>query len=280
VLNEKPINVLLEFYEEFKKWDKSNLSKNKAQEKRRTSLIENMKSLFKDENNEILNHKSLMNLYENFDEFDESVLSKEFSKDDFHQVLRKYWKSVSSYEQKAELLNQNFISLENWESKNIHSIEQVPNQFEIEKKYYGFSWQHPIEKSPDYAGDLSFGRFKDDEFTYNAGVECMVTKKPEEKVSKKGNKYYFVLVEDEDWNVEVVTFWEEDYNRFKEELKYWNEEEKRGNLLKIRVTRPGKGFKSYTFESPKKQDRVRLPPKEKDLRLYIMRPPVKRGKND
>jgi len=280
VFSEKPINILLEFYEEFKKWDKSNLSKNKAQEKRRTSLIENMKSLFKDENNEILNHKSLMNLYENFDEFDESFLSEEFSKDDFHQVLRKYWKSVSSYEQKAELLNQNFISLENWESKNIHSIEQVPNQFEIEKKYYGFSWQHPIEKSPDYAGDLSFSRFKDDEFTYNAGVECMVTKKPEEKVSKKGNKYYFVLVEDEDWNVEVVTFWEEDYNRFKEELKYWNEEEKRGNLLKIRVTRPGKGFKSYTFESPKKQDRVKLPLKEKDFRLYIMRPPVKRGKND
>ena len=280
VFSEKPINILLEFYEEFKKWDKSNLSKSKAQEKRRNSLIENMKSLFKDENNEILNHNALMILYENFDEFDESVLCEEFSKDDFHQVLRKYWKSVSSYEQKADLLSQNFISLENWEPKNIHPIEQIPNQFEIEKKCYGFSWQHPIEKSPDYAGDLSFGRFKDDEFTYNAGVECMVTKKPEEKVSKKGNKYYFVLVEDEDWNVEVVTFWEEDYNRFKEELKYWNEEEKRGNLLKIRVTRPGKGFKSYTFESPKKQDRVRLPPKEKDFRFYIMRPPVKRGKND
>ena len=157
----------------------------------------------------------------------------------------------------------------------------MKNQFDLEKKYYGFSWQHPLEKSPDYFGDLSFTRFKEDEMIYSSGVECMITKKPEEKISKNGNRYYYVLVEDEDWNVEVVTFWEEDYNRFKEELNHWNDEENRGNLLKIRVTKPGKGFKSYTFESPRKQERYKLPQdKTKDHRLQVMQSPTPRGEND
>ena len=279
VFKEKPINILLEFYEEFKKWDKSNATKIKAQEKRRATLIEEMKGLLK--NHYILQHDKLINLYENFENFDESYLLEEFTKEDFHQVLRKYWKSVTSYEQKSELLEQNFISLENWESKNIYSIDKIPNQFDLEKKYYGFSWQHPLEKSPDYRGDLSFTRFKEDDMIYNAGVECMITKKPEEKISKNGNRYYYVLVEDEDWNVEVVTFWEEDYNRFREELNCWNDEENRGNLIQMRVTKPGKGFKSYTFESPKKQERYKLPQdKSKDHRLQVMRGPIKRGEDE
>jgi DNA polymerase III alpha subunit len=279
VFKERPIHILLEFYEEFKKWDKSNVSKIKAQEKRRSLLIEEMKGLLK--NHDILIHENLMNLYENFDNFEQSYLLEEFTKEDFYQILRKYWKSVTSYEQKAELLEQNFISLENWECKNTHPADEIPNQFDIEKKYYGFSWQHPLEKSPDYKGDLSFTRFKEDEMIYNAGVECMITKKPEEKISKNGNKYYYVLVEDEDWNVEVVTFWEEDYNRFKEELNYWNCEENRGNLIQMRVTKPGKGFKSYTFESPRKQERYKLPQdKSKDHRLQVMEAPAKRGEND
>lgn len=279
VFKEKPINILLEFYEEYKKWDKSNATKIKAQEKRRNILIDEMRGLLK--NHDILKHEKLMNLYENFEDFEDSNLLEEFTREDFHQVLRKYWKSVTSFEQKSELLEQNFISLENWESKNIYSIEKIPNQFDLEKKYYGFSWQHPLEKSPDYLGDLSFTRFKEDEMIYSAGVECMITKKPEEKISKNGNKYYYVLVEDEDWNVEVVTFWEEDYNRFKEELNCWNEEENRGSILKMRVTKPGKGFKSYTFESPRKQERYKLPQdKTKDHRLQVMQSPTPRGEND
>jgi DNA polymerase III alpha subunit len=275
-LKEKPINILLEFYEEFKKFSKSNIDKQKRQEKRKSDLLSDMKSLLHEGVDFDFSSQNLISLYENFDDFEESLISKEFSKDDFHQILRKYWKSVSSFEQKTELIQENLISLENWQPKNIYPIDKIPNQFDLEKKYYGYSWQHPIEKSPDYSGELSFNRFKDDDLIISAGVECMVIKKPEEKFSKKGNKYYYVLVEDEDWNVEVVTFWQEDYNRFEEDLNYWNKEENRGNLLKIRLVRPGKGFKSYTFESPKKQDRVRLPDKEKDYRLQIMRSPISR----
>jgi hypothetical protein len=279
VFKEKPIHVLLEFYEEYKKWSKSTIDKQKRQEKRKQELLNSIKSLLKEEVHEKYDNKYVMNLYENFEKLNEDDIAPEFDKDDLHQVLRKYWKSVSSYEQKAELIEQNFISLENWEPKNTYSIDSIPNQFDLEKKYYGFSWQHPLEKSRDYIGEHSFQKFKNDETIINTGVEIMIIKKPEEKVSKKGNKYYYILVEDEDWNREVVTFWEEDYNKFKDEISYWNDEENRGNLLQLRLIRPGAGFKSYTFESPSKRDRYKFTnlPKEQDARLQVMKSPVSRG---
>ena len=275
---ESPASILLEFYEEYKSWQKSVKDKQKRQSKRKDELIENFKSIIRQDKDldSLLSHDNLMNLYENFEKFDESCLCEEFDKDNFHQILKKYWRSVSSYEQKSDLIEENFISLKNWESKGKYAPDSIPDKFELEKKYYGFSWQHPLEKSPDYLGEHSFNKFKDDETILNSGVECLIVKRPEEKISKNNHKYYYVLVEDEDWNIEVVTFWKEDYNRFKEEIEYWDEDQKRGHLLQIRVTRPGKGFKSYTFESPKKQERYKIPEKEQDYRLQIMRPP----KND
>lgn len=277
VFKEKPIHVLLEFYEEYKKWSKSNLDKNKRQQKRKDELISSIKSFLREDINEqqlilFSDNNYLINLYESFDSFDESVLSKEFSKDDFCQILKKYYRSVSSYEQKMELIEQNSISLENWEPKNIY-VDKIPSQFELEKKYYGFSWQHPLEKSPSYIGDHSFNKFKDDETILTAGVECMVVAKPEVKVSKKNKNYYTIRVEDEDWNVETVTIWQQDYDRFQEEFEHWDDEKKHGNFLQIRVTKPQNGFKSYTFESPSKRDRYKIDniPKDQDARLQVMR---------
>ena len=271
VFDDKPMNFLLEFYEAFKKITKSNLDKEKRQIKRRTELISDMSLLLenpKDIDN-ITNDK-LIYYYENFDEFD-MHLSEEFSKDDFYQILRKYYKAVTSYEQKNQLFQDNFINIEDWESKNIYDLESMPSLLQSEKKYYGFSWQHILEKSQDYNGDMSFDKFSNDETLISIGVECVVVKKPIEKLSRKGQKYYTVLVEDDNWNTEIVTFWEEDYERFKEELSYWNEEEERGNLLKMRVARPSNGFKSYTFESPPKNKRYTIPINKKDdARLFKM----------
>jgi len=285
IFKEKPINFLLEFYEEYKKWSKSKTDRGKRQEKRKKELKEIIFSFLKEELledekiDEILSEDKLIYLHDNFEEFDSALLSEEFSKEDLLPTLKKYYKSVTSYREKMRVIESDPLSLANWNSTNKYELSSIPNQFDIEKKYYGFSWQHPLEKSPDYYGDnLSFNRFKDDDSILTTGVECMIVKKPEEKISKKGNKYYYVLVEDDNWNIEVVTFWEEDYLRFKDEINYWNEDEKRGNLLQLRCTRPGKGFKSYTFESPSKRDRHKLPEdKKKDYRLRVMRPPILRG---
>ena len=103
----------------------------------------------------------------------------------------------------------------------------------------------------------------------------MVAKLPQMKVSKNNHKYYNVIVEDEDWNSEIMTVWSDDYDRFKEELEFWDDAASRGHFLKIRVKRPGSGFKSYTFDSPPKKDRWRVVPADKsmDPRLQVMRPP-------
>jgi DNA polymerase III alpha subunit len=270
-------NVLLEFYEDYKKWSKGNIDKEKRQMKRRDELSQSIKSMLKEGSESCLEHNFLMNVFESGDASAmKTFISKEFSISDVFGVVKKYAKSALDFEHKANFSKVNSISFENWTSQNRHPSDKWPNIFELERKYYGFSWEHPIQKSSDYIGGHSFGIFKDNDDIINAGVEVMITKGPQEKKSKKGNKYHFILVEDEDWNVEVVTFWSEDYARFEEELKYWNEAQSRGHFMRLRLTRPGSGFKSYTFESPSKAVRYKLIPADKknDPRLQIMESPI------
>ena len=265
-----------EFYEEYKKWSKSNQDKEKRYLKKRQEYVDSIDSMLaSNPGEEMLSHDSLMRMAESGVGELSPFLSPEFSADDLYSVLKKYRKSAMNFEHKDNVSRQNPISLKNWKPSGKY-LSGWPSIFEIERKYYGFSWEHPIQKSPDYIGGHSFDMFKSDESISTGGVEVMVCKKPQEKVSKNGNKYYFVLVEDEDWNVEVVTFWSEDYARFKEELNYWNEAQERGHFLRLRLTRPGAGFKSYTFDSPPKKIRYRVIPqdKEKDVRLQIMESPM------
>lgn len=272
-----PPNVLLEFYEDYKKWTKGNLDKEKRQMKRREDLAESIRSMLKEGCEYHAEHDSIMRVAEEGKvESIRDSIAPEFGAADVLAIVKKYAKSVLDFEHKSRISRENSISFENWKPRNQYPDDKWPNIFELERKYYGFSWEHPIQKSADYVGGHSFNIFKDDETIINAGVEVMITKKPQEKVSKNGNKYYYALVEDEDWNVEVVTFWSEDYARFKEDLEYWNEEQNRGHFLRIRLTRPGSGFKSYTFESPPKAIRHKVIPSDKklDMRLQIMQSPM------
>jgi len=275
VFKEADPNVLLEFYEDYKKLTKGNIDKEKRQMKRREELLQSIISMMKPDCVSNVTHEVLMKMFEEGNALSVSAsISEEFDEKDVFSIVKKYAKSVLDFEHKISKTDS--ISIKNWASTNRYPKEKWPNIFEIERKHYGFSWEHPIQKSPDYIGGHSFNIFKDDEDNIIAGVEVMIVKKPQEKISKKDNKYYFVLVEDEDWNTEVVTFWSEDYARFKEELEYWNEEQSRGHFLKIRLQKPGAGFKSYTFESPPKAIRYKVIPSDKslDARLQIMESPM------
>jgi hypothetical protein len=268
-------HVAWEFYEEYKKWTKGFQDKEKRQAKRRDELLESIKSMLSVEPDpSLLSHESVMAMGDGGVGPIARYLAPEFSKEDVHRLVKKYVKSALDYEHKENFSKSNPISLENWKSTGKYA-KDWPNVFELERKHYGFSWDHPIQKSGGYMGGHSFSMFKDDDDIVTGGVEVMVVKKPQEKVSKNGNKYHFVLVEDEDWNVEVVTFWAEDYARFKEELNYWDEKSSRGHFLRMRVTRPGSNFKSYTFDSPPKKIRYKVIPQDKDMdaRLQVMDPP-------
>jgi DNA polymerase III alpha subunit len=271
-------NVLTEFYEDYKKWSKGNSDKEKRNQKRRDEVAGSIRDMLKKEAPpEATSHEAIMSAYEEGEASGiRKWLSPEFDERDVFALVKKYAKSVLGFEHKANFSKVNSISLENWKPQGRYPADKWPNIFELERDHYGFSWEHPIQKSPDYIGGHSFNMFKTDDEIVNAGVEVMITKKPQEKISKNNNRYYYLLVEDEDWNVEVVTFWSEDYARFKEELEYWNEEQNRGNFLRMRVTKPGAGFKSYTFESPSKAIRHKVVPADKklDARLQVMQSPI------
>jgi len=148
---------------------------------------------------------------------------------------------------------------------------------EAEDKFYGFGWEHMLEKSPDYEG-YTFGEFRrrvDLEDIAITVVEVRVIERPVEKKSKTGNPYYVFKVEDAEWQTEGVTMWDEDYKRFESELQYWESDSRKGHLLKVRLERPKPPFKNYTFESPPKAYRHKVIPKEKkdDVRLTIMERP-------
>lgn len=275
VFKECEPHVAWEFYEEYKKWSRGNQDKEKRQMKRRGELVESMKSMLVEGFDEsLLSHECVMRMSESGVRELSPHLSQEFCADDLYRLVKKYSKSVLDFEHKDRFSKSNPISLENWKPSG-KCAKEWPSMFESERKYYGFSWEHPVQKSPEYLGGHSFNIFKDDEEIVTAGVEVMVAKRPQAKVSKNGNKYYFVLVEDEDWNTEVVTFWSEDYARFEEELNYWDERYGRGHFLRMRLTKPGQGFKSYTFDSPPKKIRYKVIPQDKkmDVRLQIMEPP-------
>ena len=148
-----------------------------------------------------------------------------------------------------------------------------------EEAYYGFSWVHEMEYCPDYDGGRNFEQFND-ENTVTALVECVVKTACQQKMSKKGNPYYTIGVEDENNKFTTVTIWEEDYARFKEEFEYWDHAKGRGHFLKIRLEKPNNGFRSYGFDSPPKALRKKIIPQEKsqDYRLTVMQEPeLKKG---
>lgn len=144
----------------------------------------------------------------------------------------------------------------------------------IENKYYGFGWTHELLSNPDCEG-YTFERFKDSvekEDTAVWLVEVRVVDKPKEIMSKKNNVYYSVKVEDAEWHQEYVKIWQDDWERWKEEFSFWDEGLNCGNLLKIRLKHTiFNGRSSYSFDAPKKQDRYKLPSKEDDFRLTVMK---------
>jgi hypothetical protein len=277
VFKDAPPNELMEFYEDYKKWTKGNNDKEKRNIKRREELLEAMAAMVRKKARDgAVTHEFVMSLCDSGDVSPlNDLLSDDFSPSDFMGVAKKYARSVLSFEHKSDIAKRYAVSLSEWKSEGRYPADKWPSSFELERRHYGFSWDHPIQKSPDYIGGHSFNLFREDESIAIAGVEVLVVKPPLEKVSKSNNKYYYVTVEDEDWNVEGVTFWAEDFDRFKEELNFWDGERNRGNFLKMRLSRPGAGFKSYTFDSPPKRMRHKVVPADKnsDVRLQVMRTP-------
>ena len=136
-----------------------------------------------------------------------------------------------------------------------------------EAEYYGFQWIHELEESPDYTGKTIDSLLMDVE-DRGIHVGCIEVKilSVESKQSKKGHTYHTAQVEDAHGKSMFVTIWNDDYVRFKDELRA-------NTLVRMRVNPPNGKWNRLTFESWGRQERYKHVPKEKDndCRLYLMR---------
>lgn len=204
------------------------------------------------------------------------ILDAEVS-EEAKKVIKKYNSRLSALvkkqsEDKPLLMSDYLMTGELADREMRELLSALPQA--AEEKFYGFSWDHVLEHSPDYDGDMTFEQF-DDENKVIVCCEVQVKKAAEKKTSKKGKAYYIMRVEDANGRMANVTIWEEDFLRFKEELEFFDKTKESGHLLKIRLERPGAGFSSFTFESPPRHLRKHKIPEDKaqDYRLMIMQWP-------
>jgi hypothetical protein len=130
-----------------------------------------------------------------------------------------------------------------------------------------------LEHSSDYIGDKTLDQFEDDSI-YTALCEVQIKKPAEQKISKKETVYYKLFIEDSNGKTGWVTIWEDDYLKFKDEFDYFNVDKNTGHLIKIRLQKPFGGFNGFTFESPPKNMKHKIPKeKHKDYRLMLMKYP-------
>jgi DNA polymerase III subunit alpha len=126
-----------------------------------------------------------------------------------------------------------------------------------EMAFYGFLWNHPLEKCTHYTG-YTFENFNIQDYT-EGPIEVLVKSVKEMKGKKV--TYYLVAVEDAMNETKKITVWSDDYKRFVEELTP-------GNMVRMSVTPPKPPFLSYTLKQfPNK---YKKPVKELDHRIKLI----------
>jgi len=174
-------------------------------------------------------------------------------------VLKNYYRGLET--SKTGLEEKPFVSEEYEIADKI--LENYESLEASQLAYYGFLWDHPLSKSPDYCGGMTFEDFKVC-IEENNPVELRILT-VKSMMSKKNNTYWLVEAEDANSEMQQIQVWKEDFERFKEEIIP-------GKLLRMRLKGPSGGFRRFTFESPPKWERHKVAKrKEDDIRLCVLR---------
>ena len=136
-----------------------------------------------------------------------------------------------------------------------------------ENKYYGFSWIHPLENSPDYSGNLTFDNLRNSTDVSVGPVEIRLIKANKTK-SKKGTAYFQVSAEDVTGQENKIIVWQDDWDR-------WSQELVQDNLLRIRLQPPSNGFSTFTLESNRTSSKwknvKKYEDRRDDIRVVVLR---------
>ena len=201
------------------------------------------------------------------------VLKLTDSRDEVQKLVIKHDKLIKNYF-KRETVDDKIPGLDRFvilpDDKPIEIPEKLVALFaspeECEMQFYGFLWHHPICKSPDYEGKRTFDIYKE-KGLQQGYVEVMISSVTKQ-TSKKNTNYWLVKAEDANGEPAQIQVWEDDWLRFKDDLKV-------GQYVKMEVKAPDKGFYRYTLYSPPKWLRPKLVPKTRaaDMRVWVLRKP-------
>ncbi len=271
--------VLYEFAEYYRNKSKSRKDRDKRYATSQLERLENIIALVKPEYEGQINGDWCVQFQEiKKKEFVEKHSNKclDGSAADVFDIVNKYNKSRIGNANKIALDTP--ITMEGWNpsGKIEHEMEVLlSHHLSIaENKYYGFPWDYVLTQSPDYKGRT----FEEFDIAIAQGdhaikpVEVQIIEKPRIMKSKKG---YKVKVVDGDGRTETVTIWKDDFDRFEEEIIWWEPTCEWGNLLQMRLKKPMGDWKDYTFESFPRELRKTMLPREKsqDGRLNTLRWP-------
>ena len=135
-----------------------------------------------------------------------------------------------------------------------------------QETYYGYPWDNRVRNTSEYQPNKNFNNLKlqDEAGALWATVMCEILEVNIKKFKSGKGSFASLTVMDDNFEIGRITIWDDDYQRFKPELK-------NGNLISIQVCPPSNGFSSYTFKSPPRHKRYELP-KEKsmDYRLVLI----------
>ena len=185
------------------------------------------------------------------------------------KMIRKMQSAKERYYSKEDMIKPKLSEFVVDESKQDKLKEEFEDLVACEKKYYGFTWQSNVEKSPDYKGGLTFDRLEPDT---NDAMPVEIEVISVQKKKGKKTEYYQLKAEDANCDEGVINVWKDDYANFQNEIQA-------GNFLRIRLSPPSKGFKTFTIESvgPRNFYKKTTVNKEDDYRIVVLR---KKEQND
>jgi hypothetical protein len=252
-------------------WYKKEYVKREARRKRYegnvTKIKQELQSLIPADIWEVLKYKDEMpfmsNLVQCISDWNEQDMPFiDLGTSSIQELGRKYSKITEAFNKKVEAYNDEGFNPDEvvLDDKLVDIFKSVELS---EKQFYGFLWTHPLERSPDYEGNMTFEslRLRDSP----DGVVEMRIEQVDKMTSKKGNIYWLLKVEDANSEIAFVQVWSDDWERFAEDLVT-------GQLCRMRVKIPDGGFKRYTLYSPPRHKRNLLPKsKEYDFRVVVLR---------
>ena len=204
----------------------------------------------------------------------EHMDNKQFkNKDEIMQEVRKlhkkYMSSILRNKNSSEKLESPKLDSLDYDSIEIDDPKMMPHlksKDSADFAFYGFIWDNKVRSVPKYKPNCNFETMKQKNLHEPLAYYQLMGVVTEVSIKKlKSNKGMFanVMIMDDNFELGRVTFWQDDYERFQEELKI-------GNCISIQTTPAPDGYPGYNFYGPPKHKRYLLPKKHLDYRFIVL----------